>query len=94
MRLARAGLNLLIRCDLQPRALPVHVSADLLQFWSTVSSDLVWIRVGANTSTTIAAEGYCYNKSRSWPGAASYNTIHATRTGQTWWVGPKGVRHN
>jgi hypothetical protein len=61
---------------------------------SDYGDDLVWIRVGANTNTTIVASGLCYNGTRSWPAAASYNTIHATRTGQTWWVGPYGTRRN
>jgi hypothetical protein len=61
---------------------------------SDSGDDLVWIRVGANMDTTIVASGLCYNGTRSWPAAASSNTIHATRTGQTWWVGPAGTRHN
>jgi hypothetical protein len=61
---------------------------------SDFGDDLVWIRVGARIDTTIVASGLCYAGSKSWPAAGSSNTIRASRTGQTWWIGPYGTRHN
>lgn len=56
--------------------------------------DIVWLTVASNDYTTIVAQPLCYNGSKSYWGPASSNTIYATRWGQTWWVGPAGVRHN
>ena len=56
--------------------------------------DLVYIRAGYRENTTVVARGLCYKGSTTYWGPAVSRTIYATRSGQTWWIGPAGVRSN
>ena len=56
--------------------------------------DLVYARVNLYQDQAVVGQGLCYRGSRSYWGPAFYQTIHPTRAGQTWWVGPFGAWHN
>lgn len=56
--------------------------------------DLVYIQAAKDTDTTVVARGLCYNGTKTYWGANVSQTIRANRNGQTWWVGPNGVRRN
>ena len=56
--------------------------------------DLVYIKVALNESNTVVSQPVCRNGSKSYPGTPSTDEISPSRSGQTWWLGPKGVRHN
>jgi hypothetical protein len=56
--------------------------------------DLVYISVGLNMNNTVVAQPLCYKGKETYWGPASSNVIRPARTGQTWWVGPAGVRNN
>ncbi|WP_157734991.1 hypothetical protein [Pseudofrankia inefficax] len=64
--------------------------------WSggDAGDDLVYAKVVIGQNQTVVAEGLCYKGTQSYWGPASSQTIHPTRSGQTWWVGPAGVSHN
>lgn len=56
--------------------------------------DLVYAKVVLGQNQPVVGQGLCYKGSKSCWGPAFYQTIHPSRTGQTWWVGPAGVTHN
>jgi len=56
--------------------------------------DLVYAKVVLGQDQPVVGQGLCYNGSRSYWGPSFYQTIHPTRSNQTWWVGPYGVWHN
>jgi hypothetical protein len=56
--------------------------------------DLVYAKVVLGQDQSVVGQGFCYNGSRSYPGTPFTQTIHPTRSDQTWWVGPYGVWHN
>lgn len=56
--------------------------------------DLVYIKAGLRENTQVVSQPLCYNGSKTYWGPASSRTIHASRQGQTWWLGPVGVRSN
>lgn len=58
------------------------------------NNDLVYGEVVVGQDQFVVAQGLCYNGSRSYWGPAVYQTIHPTRSNQTWWIGPAGVTHN
>jgi hypothetical protein len=63
---------------------------------SDFGDDLAYLRVGLNESVNLIGQGICYKSSRP----PQYNTpvvnvwVRPTRHGQTFWVGPGGVRNN
>src|SRR3954454_1006579 len=56
--------------------------------------DLVYIKAAYRDDTTVVSKPLCYQGSKTYWGPESYRTISATRQGQTWWIGPGGVRNN
>lgn len=58
--------------------------------------DLAYLRVGINESVNLIGQGICFKSGRP----PQYNTpivnvhVRPTRHGQTFWVGPGGVRSN
>jgi len=64
--------------------------------WSggDAGDDLVYGKVILGQNQEVVAEGICYNGKKSYMGPAVSQTIHPTRSGQTWWIGPQGVTHN
>ena len=63
---------------------------------SDFGDDLAYLRVGLNESVNLIGQGVCYKSGKP----PQYNTpvvnvfIRPTRHGQTFWVGPGGVRNN
>ena len=63
---------------------------------SDFGDDLAYLRVGINESVNLIGQGICYKSGRP----PQYNTpvvnvfIRPARHGQTFWIGPGGVRSN
>ncbi|MFI5843857.1 hypothetical protein ACIA8K_29575 [Catenuloplanes sp. NPDC051500] len=63
---------------------------------SDSGDDLAYLRVGINESVQLVGQGICFKSGRP----PQYNTpvvnvvVRPTRHGQTFWVGPGGVRSN
>ncbi len=73
-----------------------YLEVAIIDTWSggDYGDDLVYGKVALGEYQTVVAQGLCYNGNKSYWGPASSQTIHATRSGQTWWLGPAGVTHN
>ena len=56
--------------------------------------DIVWIGASSYTTNNIVVQPFCFGWWGRRGGAASSHSIYPTRHGQTFWVGPWGVRKN
>lgn len=74
--------------------LNVSTWGSVTDYRADAGDDMVYISTALNESTTVVANGLCYNgKNTYWGPAVSVN-IRATRQNQTFWIGPAGVRNN
>lgn len=81
---------------------PKGVYAAVDNLWSTPArgdfgDDIVYAKVRLRANSTVTGKTYCersWYRGGSYWGPASQQVIKATRSNQTWWVGPFGTWSN
>ena len=56
--------------------------------------DLVHISAGLREDVQVTAKAICYNGKKTYHAPGVSHMIRPARAGQTWWIGPAGVRKN